>query len=132
MFLVGVSGNDPKNDFELFLQTYAWIICVALVLIIIGIIALIIIRGKRKNKRTKIDADPDEWINALGGKDNLLSANAVGSRLSVQLINKDLINREALTKLGVSNIVMMSDKVTLVTKLDNKQIVEKMKNSLQK
>ena len=135
MLLVGVSGNDPKNDFEIFLSNYAWIICVALVLVIIGVIVLLVIRGKGKgSKKGKVisNADASEWFDALGGSDNVLEVNAVGSRLSVKLINKDLMNREALTKLGVSNIVMMSDKITLVTNLDNQKIVENMKNSPQK
>ena len=135
MLLVGVSGNDPKNDFEIFLSNYAWIICVALVLVIIGVIVLLVIRGKGKgNKKGKVisNADASEWFDALGGSDNVLEVNATGSRLSVKLINKDLMNREALTKLGVSNIVMMSDKITLVTNLDNQKIVENMKNSPQK
>ena len=135
MLLVGVSGNDPKNDFEIFLSNYAWIICVALVLVIIGVIVLLVIRGKGKgSKKGKVisNADASEWFDALGGSDNVLEVNATGSRLSVKLINKDLMNREALTKLGVSNIVMMSDKITLVTNLDNQKIVENMKNSPQK
>ena len=135
MLLVGVSGNDPKNDFEIFLSNYAWIICVALVLVIIGVIVLLVIRGKGKGSKkgkTISNADASEWFDALGGSDNVLEVNATGSRLSVKLINKDLMNREALTKLGVSNIVMMSDKITLVTNLDNQKIVENMKNSPQK
>ncbi len=127
-------GNDPKIDFELFLQTYAWIICVAIALVIAGVIALLIIRGKKKKKSKKAPSknEPSEWFAALGGKENVLELNATGSRLSVKLINKDLMDRDLLTKLGVSNIVMMSDKITLVTNLDNEQIVENMKNSLQK
>ena len=50
----------------------------------------------------------------------------------IKAIDKEKINREALTSLGVTSIVMMSDKVTLVTNLDNQKIVENMKNSLQK
>lgn len=127
MFLVGVSGNDPKNDFEIFLKNYAWIICVAVVVIILFVIALIIIKG-RKKKGAVVNAS--NWLDALGGKDNVIEVSSTGSRLSVKLKNKELVNKEALNQLGVKNIVSMSDKITLVSELDNSKIVEEIQKSL--
>ena len=131
MLLVGVSGNDPKNDFELFLRDYGWILCVAVVALIAITITALLIVNRNKKKAPKVEASPDEWLLALGGKENILDVSSTGSRLTVKLVNKELINRESLTQLGVNNIVMMSDKVTLVTQLDNNKIVENMKNLLQ-
>ena len=127
MFLVGVSGNDPKNDFEIFLKNYAWIICVVVVVVILFVIALIIIKG-RKNKGPVVNAS--NWLDALGGKDNIIEVSSTGSRLSVKLKNKELVNKEALNQLGVKNIVSMSDKITLVSELDNSKIVEEIQKSL--
>lgn len=135
MFLVGVSGNDPKNDFEIFLKNYAWLLAVGVAVIIILVIVIIFViknkKGGRKKKKEESLATPDEWIDALGGKDNIVEAIATGSRLSIKIKNTELINRESLTNLGVTNIVMMSDKITLVTNLDNQKIVEKIENCLQ-
>ena len=135
MFLVGVSGNDPKNDFEIFLKNYAWLLAVGVAIIIILVIVIIFViknkKGGRKKKKEESLATPDEWIDALGGKDNIVEAIATGSRLSIKIKNTELINRESLTNLGVTNIVMMSNKITLVTNLDNQKIVEKIENCLQ-
>lgn len=133
MFLVGASGNDPKNDFSNFLRNYAWLIAVIFVVIILAVIVIILITGRNKKAPAKkiSEHSSDEWMDALGGIDNIIDASATGSRLSVKLKNKDLVNRDRLTELGVNNIVMMSDKITLVTNLDNQKIVEKMKNSQQ-
>lgn len=134
MILVGASGNDPKNDFEIFLKNYAWLLCVIVVAIIIVVLVIVfVIKRNKKVPTGKIvsEASSDEWALALGGLDNISDIYSTGSRLSILLKNPDLINRDELTKLGVSSIVLMSNKVTLVSNLDNQKIVEKIKNSLQ-
>ena len=133
MILVGASGNDPKNDFEIFLKNYAWVIALAIVLIILVTITIILLSNRKKGAPAKqvSTAAPDEWLEALGGKDNVLDVSSTGSRLTAKLKNKDLVNRDKLTELGVSSIVMMSDKITMVTNLDNQKIIENIKNSQQ-
>ena len=133
MYLAGVSGNDPKNDFEIFLKNYAWILCVAVVAIIITTIIIIyVIKNKKRVPQGKKEVDDvNPLIEALGGKENILDISSTGSRLSVKLIDKEKINRESLQSLGVTSIVVMSDKLTLVTNVDNQKIVEKIKNLLQ-
>ena len=133
MTLVGASGNDPKNDFEIILKNYAWVIALAIVLIILVTIIIILLSNRKKGAPAKqvSTAAPDEWLEALGGKDNVLDVSSTGSRLTAKLKNKDLVNRDKLTELGVSSIVMMSDKITMVTNLDNQKIIENIKNSQQ-
>ena len=134
MFYVGASGNDPKNDFELFLKNYAWILCIAVVVaIVLTIVIIFLIKNRKKSSTKKVvsKAAPTEWIDALGGKDNILEVNSTGSRLRIKLKDTDLVNREALTNLGVTSVVLMSDKITLVTNLDNQKIEENIKNCLQ-
>ena len=131
MIFVGASGNDPKNDFEIFLKNYAWIIAVAVVAIILVTVLIVLIRGRKSkgpNKQVS-QAAPNEWLDALGGMDNIVDIQATGSRLVAKIKNKELVNRDKLTELGVSSIVLMSDKITLVTNLDNEKIVESIKNS---
>ena len=131
MILVGASGNDPKNDFEIFLKNYAWVIALAIVLIILVTILIIVLGNRKKKAPAKqiSKASPSEWLDALGGKDNVLDVQATGSRLTAKLKDKDLVNRDKLTELGVSSIVMMSDKITMVTSLDNQKIIDSIKNS---
>lgn len=134
MFLIGSSGNDPKNDFEKFLKNYAWLLCVIVALIIIAVIVIIFVLKNKKGANKKpltSEKSSDKWLEALGGKDNILEISSTGSRLSVKLANKDLVNRDALTELGIKSIVQMSDKLTLVSDLDNSIIVENIQKSLQ-
>lgn len=132
MIFTGASGNDPKNDFEAFLRNYAWILClVVVVLIVLTIVIIFLIKGRKKDNKKPLIAPPDEWVDALGGKENITDISATGSRLAVKLVDVNLVNREALTNLGVSSIVQMSGKLTLVTNLDNQKIVENIKNCLQ-
>ena len=134
MILVGASGNDPKNDFEIFLKNYAWVIAVTIVAIILVVAVIIVIHGRNNKVPTKqiSQASSNEWQDALGGADNIIDIQATGSRLVAKIKNKELVNRDKLTELGVSSIVLMSDKITLVTNLDNQKIVDNMKNSQQK
>ena len=134
MIFTGASGNDPKNDFEAFLRNYAWVLCIAVVVAILLTIVIIFLIKNRKPVKPKKEistAAPDEWATALGGTDNIVEVSSMGSRLSIKIKDRDLINRDALTQLGVTSIVLMSDKVTLVTNLDNAKIEEKLKNHLQ-
>ena len=134
MIFTGASGNDPKNDFEAFLRNYAWIICVAVVVIILLTILIVFVFKNKKSKKPKkivSTASADEWVEALGGIDNIVEVSSMGSRLSIKIKDRELINRDALTNLGVTSIVLMSDKVTLVTNLDNQKIEDNLKNRLQ-
>lgn len=133
MLFVGASGNDPKNDFVLFLKTYAWVLCVVVIFLILATIVIVFVVKNRKvprNKKIESKATPDEWMIALGGKDNILEISSAGSRLSIKIKNRDLVNRDQLTSLGVSSIVLMSDKITLVTNLDNHKIEENIRKCL--
>ena len=81
-------------------------------------------------KSPKVKVNNDEWFIALGGKENVKEINAVGSRLSLNLVDKDAINREKLKMLGVSSVVTMSNKVTLVIEGKAEKIAETLKQSL--
>ena len=110
-----ILANTFKEDLNIFLKNYALWICIGIVAIIAITVIVILIRNK---KSKVVDNTPkladDEWLNALGGKDNIIEVTAMGSRLNVSLKNKDTIDREKLTQLGVSNIMMMSSKATLI------------------
>ena len=81
-------------------------------------------------KSPKVKVNNDEWFIALGGKENVKEINATGSRLSLNLLDKEVIDREKLKTLGVTSVVSMSNKVTLVIEGKAEQIAETLKQSL--
>jgi len=88
------------------------IIGAVLLAVILSLIVLFILCFKSKKK--KISTSGDVWLLALGEKDNIKEITAIGSRLSISLLDKEKIDREKLKELGVSNILVMSNKITLV------------------
>lgn len=99
---------------------------VALLIVVAVIIAIFLIKGKKK----KALFDGNSWVLALGDKENIKEVTAVGSRLSVVLVDKEKINREKLKELGVSSVLVMSNKVTLVIEDKAEQIAASIKNNL--
>ena len=90
------------------------------VLIILGVIRLI----KRDSFKKERAAKNNDIIIALGGRDNIVSVNSAGSRLSLVLKDYSLMQDDKLKELGVSSIIKMSSKVTLVIGKDAQDIVK--------
>ena len=90
----------------------------ALVLIIVGgvllVSAVVVLLFAKLRKKKANTFNSSDWLIALGDKDNIKEVTATGSRLSVALNDKDKIDREKLKELGVSSVLVMSNKVTLV------------------
>lgn len=108
--------DELKDDFNAFLKQYGFWIAFALVVLIVIVIVLILLLN-RKNKKTiekPSIAEKSQWVTALGGEGNILESSAYGSRLVVKLQDKNLLNKEALKELGVTNFIEMSDKITLL------------------
>lgn len=120
--------SELKDDFNAFLKNYALWIALAIVVVIVIVATLLILlnRKKKNNKDEILKTSNDDWVNALGGKGNILEVNATGSRLSVKLQDVNKPDKEKLKKLGVSNIVTMSDKLVLVVEDKAEAIKEKL------
>ena len=86
---------------------------VAGLVVIIGIVLLVYFLVHRK-KGQKVIIDNNVWFLALGNKENVKEIRGVGSRLTIKLVDKDKIDRAKLKELGVSSVLVMSNKVTLV------------------
>ena len=106
-------------------------IAVVAALLVVGCAVLLILRSK-SNKTSKAKVSDSEWIDALGGQNNILEASAIGSRLSVKLNDKEIINRDKLKELGVSSILVMSNKVTLVIEKQAEKVARAINHSLNK
>jgi len=99
----------------------------AAVLLIAAVIIIIFLITHRKNKKS---LDSSVWLIALGNKENVKEVTATGSRLSVVLENKEIIDREKLKELGVSSVLVMSNKVTLVIEGKAEQIAASIQKDL--
>ena len=106
--------DQLKDDFNAFLKGNALWIALGLVGIIVIVVVLILIFGIKKKEEKPVIAQKSEWVDALGGSENIISSEAYGSRLAVKLQDKSLMNKEKLKELGVTSFIEMSDKITLL------------------
>ncbi len=106
--------DQLKDDFNAFLKNYALWIALALVVVIAIIVVLILVLGRKPKKTAPVIAEKIKWVEALGGSENIISSEAYGSRLAVNLKDKSLMNKDALKELGVTNFIEMSNKITLL------------------
>ena len=120
--------SELKDDINAFLSKNAIWLAIVIVAIIVIVALLIILLNKNKSKKddSKISKDESKWQTAIGGKDNINEITAVGSRLTLNLKNNDLINKEALKELGVSNILTMSEKIILVVEDSADKVKERL------
>ena len=106
------------------------IIGAAILFVIICAVVVIIVLSARKNKKKKVINKSGDWLMALGGKENIKEVTAIGSRLSLNLNDKENIDREKLKELGVSSILVMSNKVTLVIEDKAEQVATSIQKEL--
>lgn len=108
--------SEIKDDANAFLKNNAlWIALAIVAIIVIVLVILLLVNINRKKDKKAIDNTAnDDWLIALGGKENILEVSATGSRLTVKLYDINNCDKNKLKELGVSNIVTMSDKLVLV------------------
>ena len=105
-----------------------------LILIIIGgvllLTAAIVLTIVFTNKKKAQKFDHNVWLSALGEKENIKELTAIGSRLTVNLVDKEKIDREKLKELGVSSVLVMSNKVILVIEGKAEAVCEAIQKAL--
>ncbi len=108
--------SEIKDDANAFFKNNAlWIaLAIVAVIVIVLVIILLVNRNRKKDNKAIDNTANDDWLEALGGKENILEVSATGSRLTVKLQDINKHDKEKLKQLGVSNIVTMSDKLVLV------------------
>lgn len=79
--------------------------------IALGIVTILFLKRKKKNK--KVEEFP-ELLVALGGKKNISKVTQKGSRVSVLVDNKKVIDKDKVKEQGVETIVISNKKVTMV------------------
>ena len=115
-----------KDDFNEFLKNNAlWMALVLVGIIAITLFLIFFLNRRKKNKKPVITvASKSAWVEALGGNENILNSEAYGSRLVLKLADKDKMKKDELKSLGVTSIIEMSDKVTLLLE-DKAELVKK-------
>lgn len=115
-----------KDDFNEFLKNNAlWMALVLVGIIAVTLFLIFFLNRRKKNIKPVIKvASKSAWVDALGGNENILNSEAYGSRLVIKLVDKEKMKRDELKSLGVTSIIEMSDKVTLLLE-DKAELVKK-------
>jgi len=104
------------NPSDYYMQNLYWIIAI----VVAGLILLYFLSShflhEAKLKRQIKTPDQAKYLSALGGADNILSHELVGSRIVLSLKDYSKINRPLLQEAGVTGFIEKSDKLTLVVK----------------
>ena len=98
-----------------FFKNYGLIIGLIILGIIIVVVVVLLIRNKTKSNNKKASNDLfNQIMEGLGGIANINSLEAKMSRLNVSLKDDSLLNIESLKSSGVSRVIKMSSKITLL------------------
>lgn len=89
-----------------------------IIFIILLIIALIIIKIKRKDFSIEIN----KLIQCLGGKDNIIDVEMNFSRLKVILKDMEIVDKEGIQKLGAKGIVEIDNQLKIIFGNNSKQL----------
>ena len=110
--------------FQEFFKSYALYIAFGLAgIVFITVLVFFLIslskRTKEAIKPQPVAVNKSEILEALGGRDNIVSKQIAGSRVAVVLKDYSLINEAQLKEVGVASFIKMSNKITLVIKGDS-------------
>ena len=81
-----------------------------IIFIILIIIAIAITRAGKKD--FKLDAN--KLVEYLGGKENIIDYEVNKSRFIVSLKNVDIVNKEAIQKIGAKGIVEIENQLKII------------------
>ena len=116
------------------MPSYIYLIIVVVVFLALiitpAIVVPVSIRSAKRKRLNKKLSDGESWVFALGEKENIKEITATRSRLSVALVDNEKIDRELLKKLGVTSILVMSNKVTLLIEDKAEQVAASIQKDL--
>jgi phosphotransferase system IIB component len=107
------------------MENLYWIIAVGVVgAILLYWLISVLVRKKKKSRKAKIVPSQEKYLSALGGAENVVSHELIGSRVVVTLKDYSKINRPLLQEAGVTGFIEKSDKLTLVIKDDADKVYQ--------
>lgn len=89
-----------------------------IIIVILIIIALSITKTKKKDYKIEVN----KLVDYLGGKQNIIDYEFNKSRFIVSLENVELVNKEAIQKMGAQGIVEIDNQLKIILGPDAKQI----------
>lgn len=90
--------------------------------LIIIIVMLIIAFSITKTKKKDYKIEVNKLVDYLGGKNNIIDYEYNKSRFIVKLENIDMVNKEAIQKMGAQGIVEIDNQLKIILGPDAKQI----------
>lgn len=90
--------------------------------IVIIIILLIIAFAIAKSKKKDFKIEANKLVAALGGRANILDYEFNQSRFIVTLSNVDVVNKEAIQKMGAKGIVEIENQLKIILGDDARQL----------
>ena len=106
--------NQQSNDW---FSKYGGILLIILsaILVVAFVVALVFYFRVRKSDKINNTIDnPNEYLEAFGGKENIVSCEAKTSRLIVVLNDYSKMNEEKLKSLGIESLIKATNKVTFI------------------
>jgi len=106
--------------FIMYLDSFTNIVLIVslslVLLVIIGILVFLVTKKIRKRKNTLKENlyNLDDIYTALGGRNNIISHQINGTRLTLVLRDYKKVDREKLRSFGVERVLLMSNKYILV------------------
>lgn len=103
------------------------------IMIILGFVfvfvmgVLFFLNQSKKESSRRLPIDLEKFIEALGGKSNIIQSDATISKITVQVGDVELINTETITSLGASGVVITNNKVVIIFGKISKEIDEALK-----
>ena len=88
------------------------------IILVLLVIALAIVKSKKKD--FKLDAN--KLVEYLGGKGNIINYEVNNSRFVVDLHNIELVNKEAIQKMGAQGIVEIDNQLKIIFGPDARQL----------
>ncbi|MCI5835531.1 MAG: PTS transporter subunit EIIB [Firmicutes bacterium] len=82
--------------------------------IIIFVILIIIAIAITKASKKDFKLDANKLVEYLGGKENIIDYEVNKSRFIVSLKNVDLVNKEAIQKMGAKGIVEIENQLKII------------------
>ena len=89
-----------------------------IIIVILLVIALSIVKTKKKDYKIEVN----KLVDYLGGKANIIDYEFNKSRFIVTLENIELVNKDAIQKLGAQGIVEIDNQLKIILGPDAKQI----------
>ena len=90
--------------------------------IIIGLVLLVVLLAILKANKKDANLDFNKLVEALGGKDNIISTEINLSRFKVTLKDVSKANKESIQKLGAKGIVEIDNQLKIILGPNSKQL----------